>query len=125
MPKPTIHPLPTEAVVDDAADHVRVGGPKERIVITQTKIKVEATAGTLNADGEFEEHPFNPPALGWVRDRDTFEQGASDHPAPEVRADPFDHGMADVIKFLDTHTGNSENNHGWQIGHQSQNTPNQ
>lgn len=118
MPEPQIHPLPSDAVIDDTADHVRVGGPRERIVITQTKIKVEATVGTVDADGNFVPHPFNPPALGWVHDREAFEQGASDHPAPEVRADPFDHGMMDVLEFLDAETGNPDNNHGWEVGNQ-------
>lgn len=118
MPNPTIHKLPPEAAVDDSADHVRVGGPQERTVITQTKIKVEATVGTVDADGNFVPHPFDPPALGWVRDRDTYEAESTDHPAAEKKADPFAHGMVDVLEFLDAETGNADNNHGWEVGDQ-------
>lgn len=105
MPHKPIHKLPASDQLNSEGDHIQI----DRVVImADSRIKVEGTPGTLDENDDFVEHPYARKMIGWVRDREGFEQEATDHPTPAKKKDPLDHGMADILDHIDT-------NNNWEV----------
>ena len=97
---PLIHSLPPEAQAD-GVDHARVRGP---ITIKSDTIVVTVDYGTVDEEGNFEQHPLIGHHRATISDTETFRAEASQgRQAPETKADPLDFLGRDLVDFLAKH----------------------